>query len=401
MYTARLYRSWPRLFLHVPLALRLAICCISIPISILLMLPGTSYLYDGALMMLPIALSSWAFGKRGTLINLLSYLLIVSIFYLTTQHSLLWSWKILWTILGDTLAMLAVSVTVVSLRTTLTMEEEMERQVLQVSEQQRQFHQIKTQFIINVNHELRTPLAAAYGYFEMIQLIMEQSSTLDSSTNMDYIKHALRYCEDLRSMVNNVLDTIDIDCEHEPLQSKHALLVQLVRDICESIDTVHREKQRIQLMISNNLLIFANPYYVRDILYQLLTNAIKFSPETSPIVISAELLTASNEVRISVRDQGPGIPVDEMPQLFNRFVRLQRDIAGKVRGAGLGLYICKHMVEAMHGHIWVENNDLAEQGSCFIFTLPHLNLPPLVENSQHTASTLANPRSVLASTIEQ
>ena len=400
MYTAHLYRSWPRLFLHVPLALRLAICCISIPISILLMLPGISYLYDGALMMLPIALSSWAFGKRGTLINLLSYLVIAITFYLATQHSLLWSWKMLWTMLGDTLAMLAVGVTVVSLRTTLTMEEEMERQVLQVSEQQRQFHQIKTQFIINVNHELRTPLAAAYGYFEMMQLLMEQSNTLDSSTNMDYIKHALRYCEDLRSMVNNVLDTMDIDCAHKPLQSKHTLLVQLVRDICENIDTVHREKQRIQLMISNNLLIFANPYYVRDILYQLLTNAIKFSPETSPIVISAELITASNEVRISVRDQGPGIPVDEIPQLFNQFVRLQRDIAGKVRGAGLGLYICKHMVEAMHGRIWVESNDQAEQGSCFIFTLPHLNLPPLVENSQHSASTLADPRSVLVSTIK-
>jgi len=364
------------------------------------MLPGISYLYDGALMMLPIVLSSWAFGKRGTLINLLSYLVIAIIFYLATQHSLLWSWKMLWTMLGDTLAMLAVGVTVVSLRTTLTMEEEMERQVLQVSEQQRQFHQIKTQFIINVNHELRTPLAAAYGYFEMMQLLMEQSNTLDSSTNMDYIKHALRYCEDLRSMVNNVLDTMDIDCAHKPLQSKHTLLVQLVRDICENIDTVHREKQRIQLMISNNLLIFANPYYVRDILYQLLTNAIECSPETSPIVISAELITASNEVRISVRDQGPGIPVDEIPQLFNQFVRLQRDIAGKVRGAGLGLYICKHMVEAMHGRIWVESNDQAEQGSCFIFTLPHLNLPPLVENSQHSASTLADPRSVLVSTIK-
>jgi signal transduction histidine kinase len=75
-------------------------------------------------------------------------------------------------------------------------------------------------------------------------------------------------------------------------------------------------------------------------------------------------------VCISVKDSGPGIPQDEIPLLFGQFVRLKRDLRGRVRGTGLGLYISKHLVEAMGGRIWVESTGIPGEGSRFCFTLP-------------------------------
>jgi signal transduction histidine kinase len=82
--------------------------------------------------------------------------------------------------------------------------------------------------------------------------------------------------------------------------------------------------------------------------------------------------TSAEYVCISVKDTGPGIPPEEIGLLFERFVRLQRDLAGAKRGTGLGLYISKQLVEAMGGRIWVESSGIEGEGSLFCFTLPLL-----------------------------
>jgi len=79
-----------------------------------------------------------------------------------------------------------------------------------------------------------------------------------------------------------------------------------------------------------------------------------------------------------VQDTGPGIPPDELPNLFGQFARLERDLSGPVRGSGLGLYISKQMVESMGGRIWVESTGVPGQGSCFSFTLPAGISPALI-----------------------
>jgi signal transduction histidine kinase len=103
----------------------------------------------------------------------------------------------------------------------------------------------------------------------------------------------------------------------------------------------------------------------------------KYSPLYSRIVISARCLdinrggtTASSDVCISVTDEGPGIPPSDVPLLFNKFVRLKRDLAGTVRGTGLGLYISKQLVQGMDGRIWIESAGKEGEGSRFCFTLP-------------------------------
>jgi len=121
----------------------------------------------------------------------------------------------------------------------------------------------------------------------------------------------------------------------------------------------------------------ADPQYVRQVLRNLLSNAYKYTPKQTQVVVSARLGNTTQpvehscqQVTICVKDQGPGIDPDDIPLLFEKFVRLKRDLSGPVRGTGLGLYISKQLVEAMKGQIWVESSGVAGQGSCFCFTLP-------------------------------
>src|SRR5258708_12369473 len=90
----------------------------------------------------------------------------------------------------------------------------------------------------------------------------------------------------------------------------------------------------------------------------------------------SESADAAAQVCIRVEDRGPGIPPAELPLLFQQFGRLQRDLAGKVRGSGLGLYISRQLVEAMHGQIWVEGSAKPGEAISFCFTLPSSPPPP-------------------------
>jgi len=121
------------------------------------------------------------------------------------------------------------------------------------------------------------------------------------------------------------------------------------------------------------------------VLRNLLSNATKYAAHDTPIIVSAALYGAlvqrdhpSPEICISVKDSGPGIPPENISSLFGQFVRLQRDISGKVRGTGLGLYVSKQLVEAMGGKIWVESTGVAGEGSTFRFTLPCVPHPRVV-----------------------
>jgi signal transduction histidine kinase len=111
------------------------------------------------------------------------------------------------------------------------------------------------------------------------------------------------------------------------------------------------------------------------VLRNLLANIFKYVPTQTEIRIEATQANPSSMVCLSVQDEGPGIPADELPLLFEKFVRLKRDLAGSMRGAGLGLYICKQLIEAMGGRIWVESSGREGMGSRFCLTLPPVPPP--------------------------
>ena len=248
------------------------------------------------------------------------------------------------------------------------------------AEQQRLLNQLKDQFILNVNHELRTPLTEVYGYLE---LLSEYQGQIDAATQVQFLQNAKEGCQELILLVNNVLDALAIAEEVRPPQREEFFIAPLVRDVLAHLDPRQEETDRLHLTIPEPLTVWANGQLLRQVLRNLFANAFKYCPKPAAVVISAILddlraqgTDSTPHVYISVQDTGPGIPPAELPLLFQKFVRLKRDLSGPVRGSGLGLYISKRFVEAMDGRIWVESAGIAGQGSRFCVALP---CPPLYQ----------------------
>jgi PAS domain S-box-containing protein len=240
--------------------------------------------------------------------------------------------------------------------------------------QQRRLNQLKDQFIVNVNHELRTPLTQLFGYLE---LLTEYQGQLDAETQAQFLVHAKEGCQELISLINHVLDALAVTEEVQPPPCELIALAPLVRNVLEHLDPRRLEAERMHLALPEQLTVWANGQLLRQVLRNLLSNAFKYCPKPAIVTIHATLSDvgaqgpgSAQELCLCVEDTGPGIPPEELPLLFQKFVRLQRDLSGTVQGSGLGLYISKQFVEAMRGRIWVESSGIAGQGSRFYVTLP-------------------------------
>jgi len=145
-------------------------------------------------------------------------------------------------------------------------------------------------------------------------------------------------------------------------------LAQSVVHILGILEALTRSQQRhIDMAIHTDLYVMADDLRLHQVLLNLMSNAIKYSPERTGIDLTS--VTAKEHITVRIRDYGPGIPPQDQPRLFDRFMRLDRDMNSPTRGAGLGLYISKKLIEAMGGRIWVESTGIAGEGSTFAFTL--------------------------------
>ncbi len=257
--------------------------------------------------------------------------------------------------------------------------------------QQQHLNHLKDQILLDVSHELRTPLTEVYGYLE---LLAEYNGQLNDATQMTFLRRAISGCEELRMLVNDVLETVHTDNQPKTPSLHDVSVKQAVEDVLELFDLRTVQNYDLQITISETLMVRADPQYLRRVLLNLLSNAFKYTPSQTALAIDATQtintpagIASSPSVCISVKDSGPGIPPDDISLLFEKFGRLKRDISGPIRGVGLGLYISKQLIEAMDGHIWIESSGIAGQGSRFYFTLP-LVVKPACEEMHHTDATM-------------
>lgn len=249
--------------------------------------------------------------------------------------------------------------------------EEQAAQIAAAYEQEHRLNELKDQFLLNVNHELRTPLTAVHGYLELLQ---EYQGQLDATREANFINLAVQGCEELQQLVSNVLDTIQGDSQGKAPQIEVLPFAEVVQEVINLFEPQKQQEYHIEVNISETLAVMADRQHLHQVLMNLLSNAFKYSPKDTVVVVSAQLADfpagEGYKVCICVQDAGVSIPPAEIPMLFGKFVRLKRDTVGPVRGTGLGLYICKQLVEAMGGRIWVESSGIAGEGSRFYFTLP-------------------------------
>lgn len=244
---------------------------------------------------------------------------------------------------------------------------------------EKELDRLKEQFISSVNHELRTPIMALQGYIELARSMGNAGDTVHQDA---MLRRSSEVVDHLAAIVKSVLNVrrveSDLSSLHPTVFALHPAIIAATH-LLDPRDTGAAERE-LRLQVPPNLSVFADADRVRQILVNLLSNASKYSPAGSPIEVTArpqqstarrrESTSAPDMIEIVVRDHGLGIPPEQAILLFQRFVRLERDIASNVLGTGLGLAICKAYVQAMGGEIWIESAGIPEEGTSFIFTLP-------------------------------
>ena len=230
--------------------------------------------------------------------------------------------------------------------------------------------QLKDQFMVTASHELRTPLTAVQGYLE---LLVQFRDSLTPDRYLEFLQHAQRGCEELMLLLNNVMDAsrLEIDAGIQPAHLEPVAVQESLESVISLLEPQLAQQQHtIHLHLPQGLMVQADPVRLRQVLLNLSVNAMKYSPTGTPITFSANCTVDEiPDVVISVIDKGQGIAPDEQKSLFQRFVRLERDLNSSVRGSGLGLYISRRLVEAMGGNIWVESSGIPGEGSAFHFRL--------------------------------
>lgn len=229
---------------------------------------------------------------------------------------------------------------------------------------------LREQFISHVNHELRTPIMALQSYLAMAQELRKRG---DVAQEHKMIDEAGKVTEDLEHLVKSVLNLRRLKISPTPVALAP---LEVQEQITQAITAVERwniaqAPRDLRLTVPPGLRVQADAGRLQEILTNLLSNAMKYSPQGSTIEVIAHSAMAAGKpmVEISVRDFGNGIPVDEAVLLFEPFVRLERDIASSTLGTGLGLSICRTHAEAMGGKIWLESSGVPGEGTTFYVQL--------------------------------
>lgn len=232
--------------------------------------------------------------------------------------------------------------------------------------------QAKSDFVSMVSHELRTPLTSIIGFSE---LLAEAHIGELTDEQDEYIRQILRKGKDLLALINDLLDAGRLETGKLALRYQEMDLESVILSVRSSTRHVTESLPTINTHIPDDLPAFeADTDKITQVLTNLVTNALKFSPPGSPVDIIASKIKGRREsdrgdlVQISVKDRGIGIKEDEKQRIFDQFTQVQQGSARSFQGAGLGLYICRSFVELHGGKIWVDST--VGEGSTFHFTVP-------------------------------
>lgn len=233
-----------------------------------------------------------------------------------------------------------------------------------------ELNRLKDEFLSTISHELRTPLGFIKGY-AITPLLPDAPD--DPRTTRRCLEVIAEASDELEELVGNLLDMTKIGAGTLSVSPAPTRLRPLVRAAVER-SRLRTDHHRLLLVVPASLPpVWADAHRVEQVLYNLLDNAIKYSPEGGHIAVKAEQM--GDEIVISVIDEGMGIPADELPALFQRFRRGQAARDRAISGTGLGLAICKGIIEAHGGRIWAESpavlgRPAESPGTAIRFTLP-------------------------------
>jgi len=221
--------------------------------------------------------------------------------------------------------------------------------------------QVKSEFVHTVSHDLRSPLTAVLGYAELIS----RAGALNEQ-QQEFLGRIQASVQSITNLINELLDLGRIEAGFDT-RRESVQLASVLQYSLDMLDSLVKQKDlHIEKEIAPNLpALRANPIRIRQMLDNLIGNAIKYTPEDGTIHINIH--TDNHQLIFEIKDTGPGIPVDEQSRIFEKFYRASNVLDGP-KGSGLGLAIVKSIVEGHQGRVWVESTP--GKGSAFFVVLP-------------------------------
>lgn len=226
----------------------------------------------------------------------------------------------------------------------------------------------RREFVANISHELRTPVAT----LQLLGETIETQNVNDPDALRDMLDKMRAQIDLLKQLTDELMDLALIESGQAPIRLVNLALSALMQDALAAL-RVQAERKAIALetFVPPDMEVLADPQAVRKVIGNLTHNAIKFTPRGGRVTIRATWCNDGRDVQIAIQDTGIGIPPQDLSRIFERFYKVDRSRArgnGELRGTGLGLAIAKHIVEAHGGQIWAESEP--GKGSIFYFTLP-------------------------------
>jgi len=238
-------------------------------------------------------------------------------------------------------------------------------------------NRLKGEFLANISHELRTPLNSIIGFAELLQEMAQGDASADPK-RLRYLQNILNSGRSLLEMINELLEMAKIEAGRMEVNVEPTS----VADLVEGLVTIMRPQAQMRDValateLAHNLpMVETDPGKLQQILFNFLSNAIKFTPSGGSVTITADRVTRQDKstgVRLGVRDSGPGIPYDMQDMIFEKFRQLDASHTREHAGTGLGLAICRELAEMLGGSVSLVSEP--GRGATFYVELPVTHQP--------------------------
>jgi two-component system phosphate regulon sensor histidine kinase PhoR len=231
----------------------------------------------------------------------------------------------------------------------------------------KRLEKVRQDFVANVSHELRTPLTSIKGYAET--LLAEGDESSDSAR--EFLQIILKHSNQMSNMVDDLLQLARLEAREQPLEYEPVNAADAFNSAWKACASLagEREISLENLLPEEGVMVRADLEQLEQVFRNLLENAVKYGPPGGTVTIACD--SGPVMATFQVTDQGPGIPIQDQPRIFERFYQVEKDRANHSDSTGLGLAICRHIIQNHGGRIWVESPPEGKtNGSTFFFTIP-------------------------------